>query len=362
VYRLAAAASAALLVLLSPLQAGPARKSHAPRPKPPARLRAPVRPRASRPPHAGPHAGLSDQNAEELLRRMLQAENSLALSGDQVTTVARGGLDIASEQQVQRRGADALRIDYVRPARLAGEQIIDNGRFFCHLVPDRDTLELSPSHIQSLRVRVPDVLQRVRSGDLVVQWVGQDVVAGHACGVVRVAARGSGPVPWRRFWIDPTNGAQLRIEQYDSRDRLQSASYYTQITYNPRFDRGTFSLPHTGSRIVTSGFESPRLTLDQARAQTGFPLAVPTYLPSGFRFQAASVSDKRGRRVAELRFFNGANTLSVFETPDAQGGGPGRTEHPRHGVLFGRQPGRKVVVIGNLGDGELDRVLNSLRP
>lgn len=348
--RAIAPACAALLVLLSPLQAGPPRPAHAARPRPLARL---CRPRVSAP---------ADQSAADLLRRMLQAENSLSLAGDQVTTVARGGLDIASEQQVQRRGASALRIDYLRPARLAGEQIIDNGRFFCHLFPARDTLELSPSHIQSLRVRVPEVIRRIRSGDLSVTWVGQDTVAGHACGVVRVAARGPGPVPWRRFWIDPINGAQLRIEQYDAQGRLRSASYYTQVSYNPAFARGTFGLPHTGRRVVTSGFEAPRLTLDQARAQAGFPLAVPAYLPGGFRFQAASVSSARGRRVAELRFFNGANTLSVFETPDAQGAGLGRTEHPRHGVLFGRQPGRKVVVIGNLGNGELDKVLDSLRP
>jgi len=354
VHRLVAPTGLALLVLLSPLQAGPARYGHAARP--------PIRPRASARPHVGVPAGPSDQNAAKLLRKMLQAENSLSLSGDQVTTVARGGLDIASEQRVQRRGANALRIDYVRPARLAGEQIIDNGRFFCHLFPARDMLELSPSHIQSLRVRVPEVLRRVRSGGLVVSWVGRDAVAGHTCGVVRVAARGGGPVPWRRFWIDPTNGAQLRIEQYDAQGGLRSASYYTQVAYNPTFARGTFSLPHTGSRVVTSGFEAPRLTLDQARAQAGFPVAVPSYLPAGFRFQAASVSSARGRRVAELRFFNGANTLSVFETPDAQGGGPGRTKHPRHGVLFGRQPGRKVVVIGNLGNEELDKVLDSLRP
>lgn len=278
-----------------------------------------------------------------------------------MTTVSRNGLDLSSEQQVQREGARALRIDYIRPARLAGEQIIDNGRFYCHFMPARDTLDLSPSRIQSLRVRVPEVIAQMRSGQLIVQSVGQDVVAGHACGIVQAAARSSAPAPWRRFWIDPTNGAQLRIEQYGSDGRLQSASYYIQITYNPHFDAAAFRLPAAGSKIVTSGFAPPSLTLDQIRTLAGGAVPAPAYLPEGFRYQAGSVSQAPRGRVVELRYFNGANTLSVFETPGGPGTGPAKTQHPRHGVLFGRQAGMKVVIIGNVGNGELEKVLVSLR-
>lgn len=353
---LAAPAAALLLLASLPLHAGrsarPRAAQHpraiggAPRPSGRVRVSAPSQ---------------SDQPAQDLFRRMLQAENSLALAGDQVSTVPRNGLDFSSEEQVQRDGARALRIDYIRPAGLAGEQIIDNGRFYCHLMPTKDTLELSPSHIQDLRVRVPAVIAQIRAGRLVVQSAGQDVIAGHACGIVQVAARGNAPVAWQRFWIDPANGAELRNEQYDAEGQLRRASYYTQITYTPHFDGTTFRLPMTGSKIVTSGFAPPSLTLDQVRAQAGFSVPAPTYLPEGFRYQAGSLSEARGRRVIELRYFNGANTLSLFETPDGRGTGTARTEHPRHGVLFGRQAGMKVVLIGNFGNGELEKVLASLR-
>lgn len=358
---LAAPVGALLLLLSVPLQAGQ-----------------PARPRAARSarPHlsgSGTHSlnrfragapaspSQSDQPAQDLLKRMLQAENSLALTGNQITTVSQNGLDISSEQQVQRDGARSLRIDYLRPARLAGEQIIDNSRFYCHLMPAKDTLELSPSRIQSLRVHVPEIIAQIRAGRLVVQSVGQDVVAGHACGVVRASARSNAPVPWRRFWIDPTNGAQLRIEQYDAEGRLQSASYYTQVSYNPRFEVTAFRLPATGSKVLTSGFAIPSLTLDQVRAQAGFPVPTPAYLPEGFRYQAGSLSEARRGRVIELRYFNGANALSVFETRNGAETGPARMEHPRHGVLFGRQAGMKVVIIGNVGNSEMEKVLTSLR-
>ena len=295
------------------------------------------------------------------MKRMLQAENSLALAGDQVTVVSQNGLDISSEQQVMRQGAHALRLDYVRPARLAGEEILDNGRFYCHLLPANDTLEISPSRIGALRVRVPEVIGQIRSGRLVAQTVGQDMVAGHACVIVQVAARSASPVPWRRFWIDPTNGAQLRIEEHSASGQLQSASYYTQVTYSPAFDKGAFRLPDAGSKIIERGFAAPSLTLDGVRSQAGFSVPTPAYVPDGFHFQAGSVSDRRDRKVVELRYVNGVNVLSIFQTPDLSAKGSSRTEHPRQGVLFGRQAGMKVVVIGNLSPVELERVLTSLR-
>ncbi len=357
-------AHAALPLLLSllfpalPLQAGPLgrldkRQSFPAQPRPLARLRANA-------PSKAP-TNLSDPAAQDLLKRMLQAENSLALTGDQITVVSRNGLDISSEQQVMRNGARALRLDYVRPPRLAGEEIIDNGRFYCHLLPAQDTLELSPSRIQTLRVRVPQVIKQIQSGRLIVQSVGQETVAGHPCVIVQVAARSATPVPSRRFWIDPTNGAQLRIDEYDAAGQLQSSSYYAQVVYNPVFDKGAFRLPHAGSKVVERGFAALTLTLDQVRAQAGFPVPTPAYLPDGFRFQAGSVSDARGRRVIDLRYVNGVNALSVFMTPDTVISGPSHAEHPRQGVLYGRQAGMKIVLIGNLGNGELEKVLTSLR-
>ncbi|MDQ2800702.1 MAG: hypothetical protein M3Y13_13820, partial [Armatimonadota bacterium] len=242
----------ALLLVSLPLHAGPLRRNAPKRPRvqrhfavlPLAAPRPFIAPRfRTTPVPSRPPTGSTDHAAQELLRKMLQAENTLALTGIQTTTVAHNGLDISSEQQVSRNGARALRIDYLRPPRLAGEEIVDNGRFYCHLIPARDTLELSPSQILSLRVRVPEVLRQVKSGQLIVQSAGQETVAGHACGIVTVAARSSTPVPWRRFWIDLTNGAQLRIEQYEAGGQLQSASHYSQVTYNPRFEAGTFRVP-----------------------------------------------------------------------------------------------------------------------
>ena len=331
----------ASFLLTLPLQAGPARRA----------LR--LQKRISAP---------SDPAAQALLKKMLQAENSLAFSGDQITTVTRGDLDLSSEQQVQRQGAKALRIDYLRPARLAGEQIVDNGRFYSHYIPSKDTLELSPSRIGTLRVRVPEIVKQIKQGRLLVRSLGPDTVAGHACAVVEVTNGGSVPAAARRFWIDPLNGAQLRIEQYDPDGKLRSASYYAQVNYAPAFTKKTFQVPTTGGKVVATGFAPATLTLEQVQAQAGFAVPTPAYLPSGFRFSGGAVSDSRKGRVVELRYVGGgATALSLFETPEGRPGGPARTERTRRGVVAGHQAGMKLVLIGNFSDTELKKVLDSVK-
>ena len=321
---------------------------------------------AARPAQAAPRRNILPRSvppsaAQALLKLMLQAENSLPLAGDQITLVVRNGLDISSEQSVQRNGANALRLDYTRPARLAGEQVIDNGTFYCHYVPSKDTLELSPSRIQTLRVRVPQVIGQIKSGRLLVQQTGTETVAGHSCVVLQVMVQSPGPVPFQKFWVDPANGAQLRNEQYDGAGRLRSASYYTQIVYNPVFGKAAFRIPKGGGKVVETGFAAPTLTLDQVRAQASFPVQVPTVLPAGYRYSGGSVSPRRDFQVVELRFSSGAGGLSVFETPSNKSGGVPRPGHPRHGVLIGRTNGLKVVIVGNLENAELDTVLASLQ-
>jgi len=321
-------------------------------------------PRPVHVPHVAPQpravSGPIDPAASALLTQMLQAENSLPLSGEQVTLVVRNGLDISSEQQVQRNGTRALRLDYLRPARLAGEEYLDNGRFYCHFVPSKNTLELSPSRVQSLRVRVPQVIRQVKSGRLLVQQVGQDTVAGHACVILQVTVRSAAAMPSQKFWVDPVNGAQLRNEQYDAQGQLRSASYYTQVVYNPVFAPATFRLP-AGGRVVATGFAPPTLTLDQVRAQATFPVQMPAVLPAGFRYQGGSVSPHGSNQVVELRFSSGANALSVFETPERPGLGALPPQHPRGGVLFSRQNALKIVIIANLSNADLDSTLASLR-
>ena len=294
----------------------------------------------------------SDPAAAALLRRMLASENNLALSGTQVTVVSGGA---TSEQHVLRNGARALRLDYLRPPQMKGEQIVDNGRNYYHFLPEQHRWETQPSQVQSLRVRVPQVLGQVRRGELRVQMLGQDTVAGRACSVIGVTASGNSPSA-RKFWIDPTNGAQLKIEQYNAAGELLSVSYYTSVTYNPPLNGHSFDPPSGGGTVSSRPGPQPTVPTE---AQVGFAVLQPSFLPRGFHFQSASVSMFHGKKVASLRYANGLNVLSLFETPDN-----GRTainRFPRPGVLVARRGSVKMVLVSSLGRKVLENVVNSLR-
>jgi len=304
-------------------------------------------------------------DATRLLRQMLTAENSLALAGQQTTTLTRGGREITTQQNVLRSGSRALRVDYVQPPRFAGEQIVDNGHLYRHYVPSANTLEIGPSRMQRLRRRVPQVMERIRRGALLLQLMGTETVAGHACAVVQVKPRSAAPAAWRRFWIDTTTGAQLRIEQYNRNGQRVSVSSYTSIVYNPPMDKQSFRAPVTPRtvRVVALDPAPPLPTIAQAQATGGFPVREPAYLPLGFRFQSASVADYRGKKLVTLRYVNGLNTLSLFETPQARERGnpkPMLAPHPRRSVAQAFQAGLRLILVGNLVPDEMQRVLDSL--
>jgi outer membrane lipoprotein-sorting protein len=311
-----------------------------------------------------PEEGPQDMAARNLLRQMLQAEQRVALSGDQVTSITRNGQIVTSEQRILRNGTRALRLEYVQPANLAGEQIIDDGHTFWHYTPSTKKLEVSASRVDSLRVRVPQVMSQIKQGLLTVQWIGQDTVAGHNCAVVEVASQDASQAPRRRFWIDMTNGAQLRIDAFGANGQQLSSSYYTSVTYNPTFAKDAFRPPAIPGDVHATPAEtgSTPLTLPQAQAAAGFPIQQPTYLPTGFHFQTASVSDFRRQKLVALRYVNGLSVLSVFETPLAPRAAerPGEIKYPRPGVLIMTQSGLRFLVVGNLSRNEMEKVIISV--
>ena len=307
-----------------------------------------------------------DKYARELLRQMLQAEQQVALSGDQVTFLIRNGQPVTSEQQVLRNGTHAYRMEYVQPANLAGELIIDNGSTFWHYSPSTKRLEQGASRINRLRSRVPQVMAQIKQGSLAAQYLGQDTVAGRTCSVVEVTSRDTTQAPQRRFWIDPTNGAQLRIDEYDANGQVLSSSYYNTVSYNPQIGPDAFRAPSVPQAIRQSAPAAAAgatpLTLPQAQALAGFTIQQPTYVPHGFRFQSASVSDFRRKKLVSLRYVNGLNVLSLFETSVGPrvAAQPALVTRPRPGVLNLVQNGLRFILVGNLSPDEMEKVIISV--
>lgn len=313
---------------------------------------------------ARPPAAVQDNYARTLLRQMLQAEQHVVLQGSQTTVLNRNGRSVTSEQQVLRNGSHAFRLEYTQPARLAGQLIIDNGRAFWHYSPASKRLEVGPSRVRRLRDRVPQVMRQIKQGVLAARYIGRDTVAGRPCAVVEISSGDLAKAPSRRFWIDVANGAQLRIDEFGDRGQLISSSYYTTVTYNPTIPKDAFKPPATpkDTHLASPPMSGPSLTVAQAQAQAGFAIQQPTYLPAGFQFQTASVSDFQKQKLVALRYANGLNVLSLFETKTgARADAPPRLLRPRRGVFVLAQSGLRLILVGNLIQSEMEKVVISVR-
>jgi outer membrane lipoprotein-sorting protein len=319
-----------------------------------------MRPRVARPWTGARPTGAVDPAAFSLLQQMLNAEKVLVLSGTQTTILYRPQRTVTSQQFVVRNGDHAYRMEYQSPKGMAGQIVVDNGQLEWHYFPGRKTMEIAPSRISRLRSRIGPVLQALRRGQLNAQVTGQDQVAGHAVAIVQVnplgAFRGS-----QRYWIDPTNGAQLKIETYGPNGQLESTSYYTQITYNAPIDRGEFAAPQvppdTRTMSAPAGQPLPTIPSD---TQAGFHVLQPTYLPAGYHFQSASQTKVAGEPLIGLQYGDGVTVISLYENPMRRRQ-PDRITQPRHGVVIVWQSGVRLFLIANLANGEMTRIAQSLR-
>jgi len=312
-------------------------------------------------PWTRPHTNaVVDPAARSLLQEMLNAERSLVLSGQQTTVLYRPLRTVISQQWVIRNGDHAYRMEYQQPEQMAGQVVVDNGQLEWHYFPRRKTMEVTPSRIGRMRDRIGPVLRALNRGSLSVQITGQDRVAGHDVQIIQISPAGTFRGA-RRYWVDPTNGAQLKIETYGPDGQLESISYFTQVTYNAPLDRGAFAPPHVPAetRIVSA---TPGQTLAAAPSDTqaGFHVLQPTYLPAGFRFQSATQSQVGGEPLIGLQYGDGVTVLSVYENP-LRRPQPDKIMHPRHGVLVVRQGGIRLFLIGNLPDAEMSRIAQSLK-
>lgn len=301
-----------------------------------------------------------DPTAAVLLQAMLQSEKDLVISGVQVTTLYQPNRSITSTQAIIRNGDRAYRMDYQSPPGLAGQVVVDNGQVEWHYFPGRRTMQVNPSRIAGLRQRMGPVVRALKRGMLNVELQGQDEVAGHAVRIVQVS--GVGPFAGiRRFWIDPENGAQLKIEIYGPGGQIASTSYYTQVAYYPTLDRRAFAPPKVpGDTRITTGMPRQTLPVVPTDAQAGFHVLQPAYLPAGFRFQTASQSTIGGEPLIGIQYGDGINVLSLYESPERRPQ-PDKIARPRPDVLLVRSKGIRLIVIGNLADPELRRVAQSLK-
>lgn len=303
---------------------------------------------------------------EQRVRAAFQVESRIALSGVMRTTTYLQGNALTAEVTVYRREGNA-RYEYRSPQQV----LIDRGDMLIRLDPNRRIATVETIH----RTPVNSVDLLLKNYEAVL--VRGETLLGRSCDVVKLQPkRGTGPS--RLLWIDRATGVILRSEQYNSQGKLVSRSEFLSVDWKARPADSLFQIP-AGWRVTAPAIQAEKhLDKEQVSRMVGIPVREPTYVPPGFVLDGYHVvQSPSAHLVAHLRYVDGLNSLSVFQHRCAPGRRRGfgfqwgRRLGRRDGCeLFSSQEGNalvkeeggiRLVVVGDLPQEELQKVMDSIR-
>lgn len=312
-------------------------------------------------------ADAQELDGRAVLKNMLEAEAGTAFIAHEVTTLARGPA-VTSEQIVYRAGFKGMRMEYLEPPTLKGEIRADDGRVLAHLIPKEKVLRIRPSRIAALKAWTGHIAHAFERGNLIVNLIGRDKIAGRSAYVLEVKPKLRHKGPTRKLWIDAEKWIKLKTEDIAPGGAVVSMSYYTKIDFVNTIPDEKFRIePGPGVRVEREPMPLSWIPIEKARQQAGFRILEPEYLPPGFKLAGATVVPFRGGKLVGLRYTDGVSTLSLFQTPgrilsprflERLHEGP---VQPREGIYSWRQGQINLTIVGRIPTDEIRRVAGSVK-
>lgn len=302
-----------------------------------------------------------------ILKNMLEAEGRAAFTAHQVTSIAWGPA-VTSEQIVYRAGFKGMRTEYIAPEALRGEIMADDGRVLAHLIPKAKVLRMCPSRLAHLKMRTEQAAQGFARGNLTIELVGRDKIAGRTAYVVEARPKQRNQGPTRKFWVDTDKWVKLKTEDVRPDGTVASTSYYTKINFTDAIPDRKFKIePPAGVRVEHEVAQPPPVPIKEAQRQVDFRILEPSYLPPGFKPLGASVVPFRGGKLVAVRYTDGVSSFSLFQTP-------GRTldrkflhrlhkgpVRPDKGVYSWRHGNLNLTIVGQLPPDQISKVASSVK-
>lgn len=302
--------------------------------------------------------------ANDLLKRSLTTDRNCSFEGRLRTTIYGARVTTADAEIVNDRGRSRMRY-LTGPS--AGTTIVDAGGLLVRLAPSERTAYVSEPPKASGRL---DLL----FSNYNAKQMGAATVAGRDCRIVKLEPRASGN-PWKTVWVDRVTYVPLRTEQYNASGRLIARTEYLSADFRVR-------LISQNANAVPKGWKTVRMTsacmakdLNGARKLLGFAPTKPGYVPRGYVFEGYSVCTPcKSMKSAAMRYTNGLNTISVFESKGDCGmggcskecirackaGGCMMSNSAQAGMAHTEMSGLSVTVVADLSSGELRRIAKSI--
>ena len=290
----------------------------------------------------------------EIAVRMVRAEGEVALEGEQETIYFR--LGSAEKQTVRERVClkpwHRKRIEVLDPESRRGHLTVCDGRTRTTYLPKRNVLFQTPLPVRSRTEAVKVLRVRLLKANFKATSKGIQQIAGRKAYAIELRSkRFEGGV--HRFWVDAATYARLKEERLGADGRSLGSSQFVRVTFRKPLDDSLFDFPRPADAQCRGAEtnELPPLSLKELDRKAPFSVAAPPMLPGGFVFESARLQEHGDRKVVWLRYIDGLNFLSLFETPvdgEKEPQGPGGARFFRRDALMWNSDGINFVLVGSV--------------
>lgn len=304
------------------------------------------------------------------LRRAYESAQRASYTGTVTTAVFYMGREFRTQSAVLHRGGEE-RIKYLS-GPVAGVLVVARRG---------ETRTYQPGARQVIVSRAPGGRSDGAALDLLLanyaaSLAGSGRVAGRSADIVAVTPRRRGN-PSKKLWIDRGTGVILRSEDRSASGELRSRTEFTAIRCGASAPSAAFEPTADIGPAWTTKERDRELTQAELQKAVGLRVVPPQYLPPGYvpdGMNVYSCACGCGHKAAHLRYTDGLNSISVFETPahPACGSAACSVHCPTTGrcqvrdarqarVATASSGTRSIVVVADLPEEEIARVAKSIQ-
>ena len=264
---------------------------------------------------------VEEMTADQIAFQMKAKQESIKdFSATIVITSSFGGETTTMQALMMTKQPDKSRIEYSRPAELAGRVMVTNGSTMWRYDPTKNQvtkMELRKAECGPLGMDYTEIIRSLLN-ETDLSYEGTESVDGRSAYVLNITPRDETElmqdIANTRVWVDCENWMLLGMEIHDPDGNLAVKSEYKDITFNTGIPDSEFifEVPEDAV-VVEESFEDrmPReMTLEDARDNLSFDMKTPSYLPDGCEFDHAVVF---GENRVSLMYTNGSELLHISE-------------------------------------------------
>jgi hypothetical protein len=253
-------------------------------------------------------------NAEEILRRSIEAGRTLNLRGTETVIVQPPRTNMVSMTRRVIRSRDGVTLTrWTDPPSQRGLTILDDGTWSrCYQPADKMTkVSRSTRGVRDAQWEARLIRLILRNYSITLE--GTAPMAGRNCYKLKLVPRHNIGLTVR-MWIDRANGAVLSHMESNAHGETLSVSSFNGVEFPDRLDAGELrkSFPSNVKEVNFS--RSPILrSFEEVRKRAGFEFCPPYAMPGGYEFQYAEVLSLKGLTTTCLRYSDGLSEITICQ-------------------------------------------------